>query len=169
MSIPKTWIVSCRANFLRKTCFDLLTTFINLPMHNFMRQFLDYLGTAELRQRRTSNVRPDRSLPHKSPNLCTVLFSTGSSLGAPIIGRMEKTHIKLIILSPSPEVNKLTFSGIATATNIGELKERISAEVASHPAPARQRLIYRGHALVDVGKTLKDIFTQEIVCLILCH
>ena len=82
---------------------------------------------------------------------------------------MEKTHIKLIILSPSPEVNRLTFSRIATATNIGELKERISAEVATHPAPARQRLIYRGHALVDVGKTLKDVFTQEIVCLMLYH
>ena len=80
---------------------------------------------------------------------------------------MEKTHINLVILSPSQEVNKLTFSGISTATSIGELRERISAEVGTHPAPARQRLIYRGHVLVDVGKTLKDIFTQDIVCLLL--
>ena len=77
---------------------------------------------------------------------------------------MEKTHINLVILSPSQEVNKLTFSGISTATSIAELREKISAEVATHPAPARQRLIYRGHALVDAGKTLKDVFTQEIVC-----
>lgn len=76
---------------------------------------------------------------------------------------MEKSHINLVILSPSQEVNKLTFSGISTATSIGELREKISAEVASHPAPARQRLIYRGHALIDVGKTLKDVFTQEII------
>ncbi|CAF9928447.1 MAG: hypothetical protein ALECFALPRED_004063 [Alectoria fallacina] len=76
---------------------------------------------------------------------------------------MEKTHINLVILSPSQQVNKLTFSGISTATSIGELREKISAEVATHPDPARQRLIYRGHALVDVGKTLKDVFTQEII------
>ncbi len=77
---------------------------------------------------------------------------------------MGKTHINLVILSPSQEVNKLTFSGISTTTSLGELREKISAEVATHPAPARQRLIYRGHALVDVGKTLKDVFSQEVVC-----
>ena len=82
---------------------------------------------------------------------------------------MEKTHINLVILSPSQEVNKLTFSGISIATTIGELKEKISAEVATHPAPTRQRLIYRGHALVDVGKTLKEVFTQEIVCFMPVH
>ena len=82
---------------------------------------------------------------------------------------MEKTHINLVILSPSQEVNRLTFSGISTATSIGELREKISVEVATHPAPARQRLIYRGHALIDAGKTLKDVFTQEIVCLMSDH
>ncbi len=82
---------------------------------------------------------------------------------------MEKTHINLVILSPSQEVNRLTFSGISTATSIGELRERISFEVATHPPPARQRLIYRGHALIDAGKTLKDVFTQEIVCLVSDH
>lgn len=79
---------------------------------------------------------------------------------------MEKTHINLVILSPSQEVDKLTFSGIPIATSIGELRERISAAVATHPAPGRQRLIYRGHALIDVERTLKDIFTQELVCLV---
>ena len=76
---------------------------------------------------------------------------------------MEKTRINLVILSPSQEVNKLTFSGISTSTSIAELRERISAEVATHPAPARQRLIYRGHALIDAGRTLRDVFTQETV------
>ena len=93
----------------------------------------------------------------------------GSSLKLLSTCTMEKSHINLVILSPSQEVNKLTFSGISTATSIGELREKISAEVASHPAPARQRLIYRGHALIDVGKTLKDVFTQEIVCLMPSH
>ena len=76
---------------------------------------------------------------------------------------MEKTHINLVILSPSPDVTKLNFSNISTATTIGDLKEKISAEVATRPTPARQRLIYRGHALVDAGKSLKEVFTQEIV------
>ena len=76
---------------------------------------------------------------------------------------MEKTTINLVILSPSSEVNKLTFSSISTATTVGELRERISAAVISHPIPGRQRLIYRGHALLDATRTLKDIFTQEIV------
>ncbi len=76
---------------------------------------------------------------------------------------MEKTEINLVILSPSPEVNKLTISAIPTTTTIAELRERISIAVTTHPAPERQRLIYRGHALIDGKKTLKDIFTQEIV------
>ena len=76
---------------------------------------------------------------------------------------MERSDINLVILSPSSEVNRLTFSSISTATTIGELREKISAAVVTHPAPGRQRLIYRGHALVDAKRTLKDVFTQEIV------
>ncbi|KAL6720412.1 hypothetical protein ACLMJK_002334 [Lecanora helva] len=76
---------------------------------------------------------------------------------------MEKTNINLVILSPSSEVNKLTFSSISTTTTIGELRERITAAVSSHPPPGRQRLIYRGHPLLDANRTLKDVFTQEIV------
>ena len=76
---------------------------------------------------------------------------------------MAKTEITLIILSPSSEVNKLTFSSLSTATTVGELRNKISAEVTTHPAPGRQRLIHRGHALIDANRTLKDIFTQETV------
>ncbi len=76
---------------------------------------------------------------------------------------MEKTQIDLIILSPSPEVNKLTFPAISTATTVGELREKISSAAVTHPAPTRQRLIYRGHPLIDAKKTLKEIFTQDIV------
>lgn len=94
-----------------------------------------------------------------------ILASGGYLLKAITGETMEKTQIDLIILSPSAEVNKLTFPAIYTGTTIGELREKISAAAATHPAPARQRLIYRGHALVDAKKTLKEIFTQEIVCL----
>lgn len=76
---------------------------------------------------------------------------------------MAKTEINLVILSPSSEINKLTFSSISTATTVSELREKISAAVATHPHPRRQRLIYRGHPLLNASRTLKDIFTQEIV------
>lgn len=76
---------------------------------------------------------------------------------------MEKTEITLVILSPIAAVNNLTFPAISTATTVGQLRERITAVAVSHPPPNRQRLIYRGHPLLDPKKTLKDIFTQEIV------
>ena len=76
---------------------------------------------------------------------------------------MEKTQIDLIILSPSPEVNKLTFPALSTATTVGELREKISSAAITHPPPSRQRLIYLGHPLNDAKKTLKEIFTQDIV------
>ncbi len=76
---------------------------------------------------------------------------------------MAKTEINLVILSPSSEVNRLTFSSIPTTTTVGELTGKIASAVVSHPPPGRQRLIYRGHALTDYNRTLKDIFTQEIV------
>ena len=76
---------------------------------------------------------------------------------------MEKTQIDLIILSPSQEVNKLTFPALSTATTVGELREKISSAAVTHPPPSRQRLIYLGHPLNDAKKTLKEIFTQDIV------
>ena len=122
--------------------------------------------SAELRLIRI--FQPDRWITHVPGLLVYAVrvlkVSKACSLAAFVTLTMEKTHINLVILSPSQEVNKLTFSSISTATTIGELKEKISAQVATHPAAARQRLIYRGHALVDVGKTLKEVFTQEIVC-----
>ncbi|KAK4696466.1 hypothetical protein P7C71_g1439, partial [Lecanoromycetidae sp. Uapishka_2] len=78
---------------------------------------------------------------------------------------MDKDRVNLIILSPTPEVNKLTFSDIPTTTTIGDLRERIFTAAPSHPAPARQRLIYRGHALIDAKKTLKDIDSSETLSL----
>lgn len=68
------------------------------------------------------------------------------------------------VLSPSIEVpNKLTFAELPTSITIGELKKKICDAVPARPAPQRQRLIYRGKALVNDGTSLKDIFTQETV------
>ncbi|MCJ1394104.1 hypothetical protein MMC18_006982 [Xylographa bjoerkii] len=72
--------------------------------------------------------------------------------------------IFLNILSPSSEVpQKLTYPDILTSTTIHELKQRIQNDVETRPGPERQRLIYRGRALVQEEKTLEDIFGHEAV------
>ena len=69
----------------------------------------------------------------------------------------------LHIVSPSVEVpDRLTFS-ISPATTIQELKRRIQDVVPSKPAPERQRLIYKGKALVQQDTTLGTIFGSEEV------
>ncbi|MCJ1379612.1 hypothetical protein MMC17_002714 [Xylographa soralifera] len=75
-----------------------------------------------------------------------------------------KGRIFLNILSPSSEVpQKLTYPDIPTSTTIRELKQRIQNDVETRPGPERQRLIYRGRALVQEEKTLEDIFGHAAV------
>ena len=72
-----------------------------------------------------------------------------------------KDHILLNVLSPSPEVTnngRITFENISLETTVSELKERIQNYLPTHPAPVRQRLIYRGHALLNSEATLRQIF-----------
>ncbi|KAL8747830.1 MAG: hypothetical protein Q9190_000330 [Brigantiaea leucoxantha] len=70
----------------------------------------------------------------------------------------------LHVLSPSNEVpDKLTFRDLLPSTTLRELKQRIQNTVPSKPAPARQRLIYRGKPLIQEDLTLKDVFTQEMI------
>lgn len=72
--------------------------------------------------------------------------------------------ILLHIISPSPEVRtKLTFPHLPISTTVAELKRKICDAVATRPSPDRQRLIYRGRALVQEQATLKEIFSQETV------
>ena len=79
----------------------------------------------------------------------------------------DQQNIVLHVLSPSSEVpNKITFPIIHVSTTIGELKTRIREAIPTRPAPERQRLIYRGKALTQDATTLKDVFTQDIVCAI---
>ncbi len=72
--------------------------------------------------------------------------------------------IFLHVLSPSSEVpKKLTFPSIPVATTIGELKSRIQDAIATRPAPGKQRLIYRGKALVRDTDTMIEVFGQDAV------
>lgn len=84
--------------------------------------------------------------------------------------REPNSHRRMIVLhvlSPSVEVpNKITFPALPITMTIGELKHEISDKVASRPRPERQRLIYRGKALVQESLTLRDVFSQDSVRLI---
>jgi hypothetical protein len=46
---------------------------------------------------------------------------------------------------------------------IGELKERIAAQLPSHPAPQRQRLIYLGRNLQPDTENLAHYFGDSVV------
>ena len=75
-----------------------------------------------------------------------------------------KGRIFLNILSPSAEVpQKLTYPDIPTSTTILELKQKIQNDVETRPGPERQKLIYRGRALLQGEKTLEDIFGHSAV------
>ena len=68
------------------------------------------------------------------------------------------------VVSPSTEVtNKLTFPEVPTTTTISAMKRRIQDAVATRPTPERQRLIYRGMALVQQDLTLGKLFGVEAV------
>lgn len=82
----------------------------------------------------------------------------------PLASKSAAQRILLHVLSPSIEIpNKLTFSDVPTSTTVAELKTKICNVVPSRPATERQRLIYRGKALVKDGATLAEIFSQETV------
>jgi hypothetical protein len=72
--------------------------------------------------------------------------------------------ITLHILSPAPEVTggRITFPSISLDTTISQLKARLQNSITAAPPPERQRLIYRGRALVDVSSTLKSVFQSEV-------
>lgn len=92
-------------------------------------------------------------------------MEVGSSIQAsPLASKSAAKAILLHVLSPSIEIpNKLTFSDVPTTTTVAELKTKICNAVPSRPATERQRLIYRGKALVKDGATLAEIFSQETV------
>lgn len=67
--------------------------------------------------------------------------------------------IVLNVLSPSSEVpgGRITFPRIHLETKLSQLKIRIQNVLQAAPDPARQRLIYRGHALLNTDATLRQV------------
>ena len=74
-------------------------------------------------------------------------------------------NILLHVLSPAVEVpnSRITFPAVPASTTIGELKIKIQEAISTKPTPDRQRLIYRGKALVRNEVSLEDIFGRELV------
>lgn len=77
-----------------------------------------------------------------------------ASTASPTEAKLSILHI----LSPSPDVpQRLTFNDIPLATNIADLKQRISQSLPTQPPASQQRLIYRGRPLLNDWTTLEDI------------
>ena len=76
----------------------------------------------------------------------------------------EEQRVLLHVLSPSAEVpHRLAFPDFPISSTVHELKRAIQNAVTSKPAPERQRLIYRGRALIHDHVTLKEVIGQEAV------
>lgn len=71
--------------------------------------------------------------------------------------------IVLNVLSPSSEVpgGRITFPRIHLDTKLSQLKTRIRNVLQAAPAPERQRLIYRGHALLNADATLRQVLRPQ--------
>ncbi|KAG8528824.1 uncharacterized protein KY384_006513 [Bacidia gigantensis] len=73
----------------------------------------------------------------------------------------ERDRIRLHILSPnSPSV---TFNDFPTSTTLAALKRIIHEASPAHPPIALQRIIYRGHPIVQIERTLKEVFSQAVI------
>jgi hypothetical protein len=71
--------------------------------------------------------------------------------------------VVLNVLSPSSEVpgGRITFPRIHLDTKLSQLKIRIRNALPAAPAPERQRLIYRGHALLNADATLRQVLRPQ--------
>lgn len=72
--------------------------------------------------------------------------------------------IALNVLSPSGEEvpgGRITFPRIHLDTKVSQLKIRIRNALPAAPAPERQRLIYRGHALLNADATLRQVLRPQ--------
>ena len=88
--------------------------------------------------------------------------SEGSAAQASSASRQT---IQLHIVSPSSEVSgKLTFADISIKATVGEIKRKIQDAIATKPGPERQRIIYRGHAIVNQDLALETLLGAEAVC-----
>ena len=100
-------------------------------------------------------------LAHSSPSSRYQMADTHTSSAA----ASGRTSITLHVVSPSSP--RITFENISIATTVLELKTKISETASTHPQVGTQRLIYRGHPVVQGERTLRDIFGQQTVASIL--
>ena len=76
-----------------------------------------------------------------------------------------KDSIDLKLLSPSADVpaSGLLLENLPVTTTIGELRDRVTAALPSHPPSTRQRLIYYGRVLQRDDDTLESVLGQSNV------
>ncbi|KAJ4856434.1 hypothetical protein T069G_09802 [Trichoderma breve] len=74
----------------------------------------------------------------------------------------DQPVVNLQVVSPSVGVNRpLLFPGLAAATTIKQLKEKIRQTLPLRPSDENQRLIYRGRALLRETDSLLDVFGAD--------
>ncbi|KAH0522042.1 hypothetical protein TsFJ059_005959 [Trichoderma semiorbis] len=74
----------------------------------------------------------------------------------------DQPVVNLQVVSPSVGVNRpLLFPGLAAATTIKQLKEKIRQTLPLRPSDENQRLIYRGRALLRETDSLQDVFGAD--------
>ena len=83
--------------------------------------------------------------------------AVGTSSAAP-----RRSTIQLNVISPSIQVQKITFSELPIAITVADLKSKISDAAPNKVEPSQQKLIYRGRVLNNGQKTLAEIFEHEV-------
>ncbi|KAJ5625034.1 hypothetical protein N7510_001343 [Penicillium lagena] len=83
---------------------------------------------------------------------------------------MSPTTITLHILCPSlAPHNRITMLNFALSTTIAQLKDKLAADIATHPAPSTQRLIYGGKRLEQDDVTLEAVLAPiDVRFLVFC-
>lgn len=77
------------------------------------------------------------------------------------------SFVNLQIVSPNVGVGPLLFTALSLDTTVAQLKQKIRESLATHPTDDQQRLIHRGRLLARDSDTLKDIFPEEVVSVLL--
>ncbi|KAL9107782.1 MAG: hypothetical protein Q9227_007404 [Pyrenula ochraceoflavens] len=76
----------------------------------------------------------------------------------------QQRTLSVQVMTPSSEVpgGRITLPDLPVDTTLAQVRDRLSQEIPSSPPPDRQRLIYRGRALVDNSLTVLEIFSLEL-------
>lgn len=75
----------------------------------------------------------------------------------------SRNELQVNIISPSVQIQKLTFPGLSTSCTIKELKEKIRDASPLKIGTDKQKLIYRGHVIQAEHRTLGELFGQDAV------